>query len=297
MTREENNRGQALLVIVMVMAVALTIGLAALSRSTTDIRLSAQEEEYARALSVAEAGLEEALLSGAHNVTISVGGQSITAQVRELTMGGASFFVFPKEMKAGESYTVWLVGFNASGYPDRTVAGRYTGSRVDLYWGTPPLVRSDENVPALEVSEIYYVSDGQGTYRLKRAVFDPYNGSNPTRADNGFDKSVQYGSPSPFSLGGREFQFKASFILTTGGNNYPYALRLRLIYANDSQNLGVADYEGDGTQTLPRQGSCYESTATYPTSGVTSRVQQCRLLSSPPGIFDYVLFGNSGLTK
>ena len=59
-----NQRGQALLIVVLVMAVALTIGLAVVSRSITDIKISRQEEESARVFSVAEAGIEEALKLG-----------------------------------------------------------------------------------------------------------------------------------------------------------------------------------------------------------------------------------------
>ncbi|MGB9585898.1 MAG: hypothetical protein ACPL7A_00585, partial [Anaerolineales bacterium] len=80
----KKNSGQALLIILLVMAVGLTIGLAVISRSVTDIRISRQEEESARMFSVAEAGIEEALKAGAsfppQGMDVPIG--DVTARVR-----------------------------------------------------------------------------------------------------------------------------------------------------------------------------------------------------------------------
>jgi type II secretory pathway pseudopilin PulG len=59
--KENSSSGQIILAVLLVMAVILTVGLAALSRSVTDIRISKETEESARAFSAAEAGIEEAL--------------------------------------------------------------------------------------------------------------------------------------------------------------------------------------------------------------------------------------------
>jgi len=53
--------GQIALGILLIMVVLLTVGLAVVSRSVTDIRISKETEESARAFSVAEAGIEEML--------------------------------------------------------------------------------------------------------------------------------------------------------------------------------------------------------------------------------------------
>lgn len=55
------NSGQVTLLVLLVMVVLLTVGLAVVSRSVTDIRISKETEESARAFSAAEAGIEEAL--------------------------------------------------------------------------------------------------------------------------------------------------------------------------------------------------------------------------------------------
>lgn len=55
------NSGQITLVALLVMVVLLTVGLAVVSRSVTDIRISKEAEESARAFSAAEAGIEDLL--------------------------------------------------------------------------------------------------------------------------------------------------------------------------------------------------------------------------------------------
>jgi len=279
-----NQRGQALLIVVLVMAVALTIGLAVVSRSITDIKISRQEEESARVFSVAEAGIEEALkLGSGTSGTIGEGEALIGYTVSETGQGGGTEFVFPA-INAGDTQTVWLVEHDNDG--NLTETGRYTGNTIDLYWGNENQDPNQSTTPALEVSVIYK----EGTsYKLTRGAFDP---NSSRRNDNSFDEA-DVGS---YSIGGKTFRFRKLGFTLPGGT--PYAVRLRLIYNLDqAQILGVADNNADGAQNFPSQGKCYESTASLSTSGITRKVQQCQFHKTPPGIFDYVLFSEGGLTK
>lgn len=76
------NSGQIALVVLLIMVALLTIGLAVVSRSVTDIRISKETEESARAFSAAEAGIEEilkreVLTAGSEEVPVG----DLTAQV------------------------------------------------------------------------------------------------------------------------------------------------------------------------------------------------------------------------
>ena len=59
--KNRHERGQMLLVVVLTMIIALTIGLSVASRSITNLRISRQSEESSRAFQAAEAGVEEIL--------------------------------------------------------------------------------------------------------------------------------------------------------------------------------------------------------------------------------------------
>ena len=93
--------GQALLIILLVMAVGLTVALAIVSRSVTDIRISRQEEESARAFSAAEAGIEQALIGGEGDYSIESEGETITAHVSQVGQGGGQTFIFPGQVQRG----------------------------------------------------------------------------------------------------------------------------------------------------------------------------------------------------
>lgn len=79
---KKSQSGQIALVVLLVMVVLLTVGLAVVSRSVTDIRISQETEESARAFSAAEAGIEEALKQ---DLSVWTGGDipvgDLTAQV------------------------------------------------------------------------------------------------------------------------------------------------------------------------------------------------------------------------
>lgn len=78
------------MVVVLVVLVGLTIGVAVLGRSVTNVGISLQEEERARSFSAAEAGVEDALrqdlsiLAGSGG-NFSVGDSSVSYTVAKLT--------------------------------------------------------------------------------------------------------------------------------------------------------------------------------------------------------------------
>lgn len=280
---KRNNAGQALLIILLIMAVALTIGLSVVSRSITDIRISQEQEESARAFSAAEASLESLLATGGAPETI--GDFTISTDTRDL--GNSSAFVFPKEVAAGDTQTVWLVDHNEDG---ALGANFYGGTDIELYWGNEDTADDQESTPALEAIIIY--KEG-GEYKTRRAAFDPNSGRIAT---NDFTL-VNKGS---YSLGEHSFSFKASFSedddVDFPGGAEIYALRLKLLYnvrVNDgvAHLLGVKGMGGD----IPLQGNCYASTATSATTDISRKVEQCQFYPSLSGMFDYVLYSESSL--
>lgn len=97
--------GQAALMVVLVMAVALGFGISIISQSTTDIRMTEQEQEAARAFNAAEAGIEEALKS------IIPGTASITVDGIQVDYKTTSRNDFEGVYKEGETAQV-LIGGN-----------------------------------------------------------------------------------------------------------------------------------------------------------------------------------------
>lgn len=267
----KNNSGQALLVILLIMAVALTVGLAVVSRSITDIRLSQEQEESARAFSVAEAGLESLLVGEVPPSEL----EGFTIKTTTQNLGGTTGFVFPEQINKGDTQTIWLVSHKDDGTLDSDFRNF---SDFKFYWGNKGLGGSSDTDPALEAFIIY--KDGN-EYKTRRVAFDPKAGRSGGFA--GVDVGI-------FSLEGKDFSFQANFGPVPSGNLY--ALRIKLLYNNEPQILGIEAVNAE----LPIQGKCYQSEASSPTTGISRKVQQCQLHKSLPAIFDYVLFSEQDLT-
>src|SRR3990167_4715556 len=76
---KNNQKGQILLVVVLAAVVALTVGLSAVSRTITNTKVTTEEANSQKALSAAEAGIEE-LISNAS--TLATGQKNLSNNSR-----------------------------------------------------------------------------------------------------------------------------------------------------------------------------------------------------------------------
>ena len=245
------------LVVVLVMVVALTIGLSLVARTTTDIKISRQQEESARAFSAAEAGIEEALRAGVAAPMTLESGASYSTTVAEF---GGSQFTFPDEISPGEAVTLWLNGHDGSGNLVET--SPYGGSAFTVCWQNG----------AIEVS-IFYKQSGE--YKVARSAYDP----DAISHNNNFDP--------PDGVDCLNLAHKKTINLPGG---IPLFARLKPYYG--ATKIGVM---ASGTNNFPSQGKEIESTGTLGT--ITRKVKVFRSWPGPPAIFDFALFSGSNLTK
>jgi len=276
--RKTSKNGQVVLIVLLIMSVILVVGLSIASRSVTDIKISQQSQEAARALWVAQAGLEEAIKL---NQSIGAGEKQplggVEYSVSKVGIGGANEFVFPGNFGPDEPAVLWLVEHNASTKEiDDSVY--YTGSKLTFYWGDKSAC--DANSPALEATLVY--KDSGNKFQNKRYVYDHCSSG---RTQNFSDSNIDC------SFGGKNFAFCSSAeTLNLPVGSKPYLVRLKLLFNNTPQPVGVG-----GDANFPGQGDCYESSATVAESGVTRKLRQCQLWGTTPSIFDNVLFSGNSL--
>jgi len=254
--------GQALLIILLTMAVALTIGLSVVSRSITDIKISQQTEEAARAFSAAEAGIEEALVGTGELFQGTFEETEAKFEAKRVNFGEGTEFVFPQEIQVDDPQTVYLAKYETDG----TLTPYYNKSSIDLCWN---------GNAAIEAS-LYYESGG---YKVARYATDP-NGASRTPPNN-FDP------PDAGSCAGLAHRKTLSFPTGT-----PLFLRLRVLYAN--AKVGVETPGGAGG-VLPSQGNKIESTGQAGAS--TRKVEVVRFYPAPLAIFDFGLYSERDLSK
>ena len=275
LVQRKNSEGQALVLVLLALAVVLTIVLYILSRSITDIAVSSNESEAASAFSAAEAGVEQALVIGAGGSS-TVGSASYSSQVTNVAQGAAGF-VYPLGINSGDSMTLWLKS-QGPGSSD------FNGSSLKICWGKPGEYANQNLAPAIETVLFYEtISGNPATVKISRAAYDP-NASR--RASNSFDAPGE-----TCTVDGQTFQFQAT--LNIAGIPNPQFMFVRMFYnADTAQPLAFASPDGD---LFPSQGILVDSSGT---AGQSSRkVQVFQGWPEIPSPFRFAVYSSTGLTK
>lgn len=267
-------KGQALVLVLLSLAVVLTIVLFILSRSITDVSISSNESQSISAFSAAEAGVEQALVVGsAPGGDVQVGDATYRASVTSVASGVRSF-IYPVELNSGDTMTLWLNSQDSS--PD------YNGSTIRVCWGKQGTPSNSAVSPSIEVSLIYGTP---ATARVMRLTADPYSGRSPV---NSFDSSV-----TGQVISGQTFPFCANLNGIGGLANKQFAI-IRMFYnTNTSHPIGF-----DSTNNawlFPSQGIRVDSSGT---AGQSSRkVQVFQGWPEVPNVFLFGLYSPTGITK
>jgi Tfp pilus assembly protein PilX len=270
-------RGQVVLITLLVLAMAITVALSLISRTTTDTSITTQVEESSRAFSAAEAGIEEALRTGLGTGTATVLTPGVTYSVNVSSIGNAAgVYQFQKKTLQGSTETVWLANHDASGVLDETTAG-YTSSAISVCWGN----QTSSEIPAIIATLLY--KEG-GVYKTAKYAIDPdatrrttNHFSAPTIA-RGCDASI----PTKYIV-----HLTLPAILVT--DRY-IALRIRPVYFD---TRFVVD---SGVHLLPLQGNKIESTGST-VGGTNRKIVVYSQYRSPSTIFDAALYSEGAINK
>ena len=317
----QTQSGQALLVILLSMAVILTLVLSVASSSITDVTVTTFEEDALRAFSAAEAGVEKALLSG-----VGSGGSvqvdptsdpNLTYTSTISNPAAGQDFAYPGELNAGESATFWFVERNNSG--NFICAGNCSsGPNLQrLCFGVHSPFYSAGEVPAVVLS-VYYdwntaantignlVSSQDFTHlKVARRGYDPVAARLPS---NNFTNA----QTSTCTIGGTNFGYRVNpALMLFSDMGIPINCRntdgclimakVKVLY-NDStlsddpiiqrERVAISKPSAGG---LPAQGNQIESVGSAGDS--TRKVNVFQAYPEPPGIFDSALFSSSDISK
>lgn len=180
-TQTKDSRGQVLLIVVITMIVALTVGLSIASRTITNLKISSQTEESQRAFQAAEAGIEQALRSGGATLESELedadAAFSTTIEEEEKTIvalnGG-------NVIDQSRGIDFFLAEYNED--PALLFQNPWSGS-LRVYWGNNGqscIETSGEDVPpAIELVIIYDTNGGdpKDSPNVVKYILDPCPGS------------------------------------------------------------------------------------------------------------------------
>ena len=306
----KSDSGQALLIVLLGMTGILTVVLSVVSRTVTDITITSYQEDAQRAFDAAEAGIEDALLTG-------------TAVVGPVPIGEATYDVsfanpvpdnreykYPADLVSGESATFWFVEHDPANGKLTCAGGNCSGAnRFGICWGSETTL-TDET-PAIEVTVLYDYNEGAGTVgnvissggkdfihlKVARGAYDA--NTSGRSSPNNFDTAS-----TGCNIAGKEFAFTTGTINLSGGSpdiDIPCSgidecilmVKVRLFYNTDFEPLAIE--VGPGSASLPPQGTQIDSVGAA--GGSTRRINVFQSYPEPPFVFDSAIFGQGDLIK
>ncbi|MCL4359668.1 hypothetical protein M1555_00235 [Patescibacteria group bacterium] len=277
MSTRRQESGQILLITLLILSVVSTIVLSLVGRSTTDVAITNQITESARAFSAAEAGVELSLQSGAGSGGVQVLSPGVTYNVTRADIGGApGVYQFPKKTTKGTSEILWLVNHNSDG--SLSEVPTYTASSIDVCWS------SETTMPALIVS-VYYKAAGSGNYLVARGAYDPDANTGGARSAANHFSAVTATTGGCGAGTGTAYKETITFSSFSPAVN-PTSdtllfMKLQPVYSDTSLAINAGS-------ALPLQGNRIESSGSSST-GITRKIIVYQLYRSPPSLLDNVI--------
>lgn len=237
-TSHQREAGQILLIVVLASVISLTVGLAAISRSVTNTRISTEEANSQKALAAAEAGIEEQLnranLGNRQAISSELSNNSNFDATIESVSGAQLPINNNLPVSQDEGADIWL-----SDYPN---FNNPRSPSLTILWGNPGTDAC--TAPALEIAIIY---GDRNNPSMSRYAADPCASR---RTQNRFNTT---GGASSLTYNSTNYQYAFSYSIP-GVINNGYIARVIPLYAN-AERMGVRSSVG-----LPDQGFVIDST-------------------------------------
>lgn len=280
-----DEKGQALLIVALVMVVVLTVGLALVSRSITNQRLTTEEDNSQRAFSAAEAGVELALKSGANiGSSIDLDNRSAIRSVTVTAVNGTEIRLKGDSViEKDEGAQVWLA-------PHPSLSPVWTGTFMTVYWGSGSDVCSPSDASpssggnSMAAIEIIVMTGTKANPTTKRYPIDPCS---DRQAANKFD-APDYIGANPGVAG---FRYRKTIPIAAG-----LIAAVIPVYADTKVVVKPCDGSGNNCVALPSQGNTIDSTGTAGGSSDASATIARKITvyqgypSIPPELLHYILF-------
>lgn len=288
---DNNQKGQTLLIILMVMGIALSAGVAISSRSIQSLKQQTYTGSSIDSFFAAEAGIEDSLkrledptfpatftdtngngLPDSGDITLDLDDDPTTTETR---------------------YLVEMVGGEYEKQIERDITEQLDLSvpdikAVKIFFNTYDSVGTDEPIITYFLVQ---QSGGADPVLLEKGLFDP-NELDNCNAGSGTNSNTDLGAAPGY---GHSIKLPYS---TSGFNVAPgdkLILRIRLMCNNSNGTVlikGYDNYNNPVTEvTLPSQ--YYKITSTGAVAGTIRKIEATKTLPALPTIFDFVLFSAS----
>jgi len=255
-----NQRGQILLIIILLSTVLVTVALSVSQVTTQETKIAKLEEDSKRAFAAAEAGIEAQLKKAVNTSTnidsdllpslgnfIKIGSKASTASDDP----GAQVY---KDIRRDDQYTFYL-----SAYDPTLPAPSYNGG-LTFYFLQCSSSTSCPTTTTQPVIELTFI--GTNNTNIARKLIDPTNIMHNTAITT----DVIPTSQGAFPALGQHFKYKTDSVSINANVNL---MLIRVLIPDASANTMRVVIEG--SSDLPAQGQTITSTATT-TTGVAKKI-------------------------
>jgi hypothetical protein len=266
--KTRKRKGQILVIMLLIMSFSMLVGIAISTRVVTTLRQTSYSTQSAKAISLAEAGVEDGLKKVKDAGTTSYSSGNVP-----LGEGTFNYTITPigPQPLVNEFSPIsrdQTIQFNLTGYPPYP-------TKIEIYWVDTGNDSELSDPAAMELTFLYAMAG----YKTQKYVCDPSFGRSQINKFNYISVS-----PSP-SIDGKKYLYKLSLVPPSG----VILLRIRALYNTVANSFAVRG--SGGIVYLPQQGVRITSEGTV--EEVRRKVEVIRSSDVLPEIFDYVLFSGS----
>jgi len=277
----KKSSGQAVLLVILGMAVALTVVLSVVSRSVTDVSVTSIEEDSSKAFSAAEAGIEKLLVGESSVSNLDLGNMAFIQSAQAMPLGeGQNYFDFNESYNSGDEATIWFVSHDDRSPQRLTCTSKpcFNGNDFSILWNGNAAVEVVIYYDILGNSGVISSTPNFSGVRVKRFVFDS---DNVRRESNKFSSpEVRQGSEYLYSTGN----------ISLSGLTRPLFARVKFIYSGvNGFRVSVAN------GVLPSQGRLLVSKGTAGSS--VRQVELRDYYRSSLDVFELGVFSQGDLVK
>lgn len=301
-----SKKGQILVIFILIMVVALTIGLSIASRSIKNVSNVETTEKSERAFNAAEAGIEDALIKDLKTISdtapVSLNVGNATTQYKVTSVGGSTAFTTNKAITADDAIEINV-------YYDPSQPGsdlNINATSLDIYWGDKGKYEdpgcsslTPGNMPA-SIDMFFVKETGTDNFSIPTNAHYAYNACD--NVGNGFsdsltDPTVTY--DQTYTNGNTQISYRAKANIPIPSISNGEKLRiLRIKTWYNKASMTIVAKASSGTAKLPTQAykiqSVGEAVDTQGQgSGVKRSVEVVKSSPSLPGFFNNVLYNGS----
>lgn len=249
-------RGQILLIMVLALVVVLTVGLSVASRSVTNVKISKQNEESARAFQAAEAGVQQALQAYT-NGNVSVGTAENPQNLQNNAFFNSQLTVIDgrRFLVRGGSSVEQSVGADVQ----LSSSSTFNGNVTIFFSQTDQNICSGTDKSKIRAAIEVLVVQNNAT-PIQKYIFDPCSSVSRTPGASPV-------SSGTFTVTDNDLQMTTNFNSSVSVGPITNGSVMKIIPIYNSTKVGI----DTGTIDLPSQGKLVKSTGT---SGETIRTVQ-----------------------